>query len=164
MKLLFVLLFLGLGLNVGIAQQWNGIEQASLGVSYDLPQAWYVGGHARQKACVCIGAAVNSSSEGALGMMVVVGEDTDADFLKQPIWNYEFVETDSPPKQIVLENILFQESISTWKQSPKEVVLRFVGQAPDNNRTYVLYFWGALEDIQQYSSAIERIVRSFQPL
>ncbi|MGH1338786.1 MAG: hypothetical protein ACRBFS_21910 [Aureispira sp.] len=163
MKPLFVLLFFWLWLNQGNSQHWNSIKQASLGITYDLPQAWYVGGHTNKKACDCVGASVNSSPEGALSMMVVVGKEAQDKLLKQAIWGYEFIPTTPAQKKIQLENITFERSISTWKQSPKEIVLRFVNQEPINGQTYILYFWGSFEAIQQYKEVIEKIMTSFKP-
>ncbi len=164
MKPLFVLLFFWLGLNQGNTQNWNTIQQASLGVAYDLPQAWYVGGHTHQKNCDCLGSAVNSSPEGALSMLLVVGESTDPAWLQQPVWGYEYISADPSTSTISLEQLSFEQSISTWKQSPREIVLRFVGIEPNSQRTYVLYFWGSLGAIQQYNETIERIMHSLELL
>lgn len=162
MKPLFVLLFFWLGLNQGNSQHWNGIEQASLGIAYDLPQGWYVGGHTDKKACDCMGASVNSSPEGALSMMIVVGKKEQDDLLEQAIWGYKFIPTAPSETIIPLENITFERSISTWEQSPKEIVLRFVSQKTVQRPQYILYFWGSLEAIQQYSEKIEHIMSSFK--
>lgn len=163
MKLLFVLLFLGIWLNQGNSQDWNNIQQTSLGITYDLPQAWYVGGLAPHKACDCVGATVNSSPEGAISMMIVVGKKQQKDLLEQPIWGYEFIPAKSASELIQLENMTFEKSTPTWKQSPKEIVLCFITKNHTSKQTYVLFFWGKLESIQHYGTAIERIVASFKP-
>lgn len=163
MKPFFVLLFFWVWLNQANSQYWNSIQQTSLGVVYDLPQAWYVGGHHDQKACDCLGVAVNSSPEGAVSMLVVVGQAEQKNLLDQAIWGYEFVPVETHQGLVELENMIFEKSISVWKQSPKEMVLRFVGTQKDNAQTYVLYFWGDFDAVTEYSASIERILRSFKP-
>lgn len=164
MKPLFVLLFFCCLLNQGNSQHWNTIKQVSLGVAYDLPQAWYVGGHTPNKACNCQGATVNSSPEGALSMMVVVGQQQQENLLAEPVWGYEFMPVEGVGELIKVEHLTFERKISTWKQSPDEIVLSFVGKASPEHPTYILYFWGSLEAIQQYKETIEKIMTSFQPL
>lgn len=164
MKLFFVLLFFCCSLNPGNSQHWNTIQQVSLGVAYDLPQAWYVGGHTTQKACNCQGATVNSSPEGALSMMIVVGKEQQENLIAEPIWGYEWKPVEEAGELIIVEHLTFERKISTWKQSPKEIVLSFVGKPSAEKPTYILYFWGSLEAIQQYKETIEQIMTSFQPL
>jgi hypothetical protein len=164
MQFFFVLLFLITLPDQISGQHWNTIKQTSLGVTYDLPQAWYVGGYTNKK-CECVGSMVNSSPEGALSMMIVVGKEQQENLTNQTVWGYDFNPAQTAPESIQLEALNFEKSISTWQQSPKEIVLRFVGQPKTAyKQTYILYFWGSLEAIQQYREEIEKITYSFRPL
>lgn len=164
MQFFFVLLFLITIPDQISGQHWNNIKQTSLGVTYHLPQAWYVGGYTNKK-CDCIGSMVNSSPEGALSMMIVVGQEQQERLTEQTVWGYNFNPVATAPDSIQLETLNFEKSISTWQQSPKEIVLRFVGKSKtENNQIYILYFWGSLDAIQQYREEIEKIIYSFHPL
>lgn len=164
MQFFFVLLFLITIPDQISGQHWNTIKQTSLGVTYNLPQAWYVGGYTNKK-CDCVGSMVNSSPEGALSMMIVVGTEEQKNLREQTVWGYDFNPVKTPPESVQLDTLNFEKSISTWQQSPKEIVLRFVGQFKSKtNQTYILYFWGSLDAIQQYSEEIEKITYSFRPL
>ncbi|MFK7797270.1 MAG: hypothetical protein AB8E82_07425 [Aureispira sp.] len=164
MQFFFVLLFLITVPDQISGQHWNKIKQTSLGVTYNLPQAWYVGGYTNKK-CDCVGSMVNSSPEGALSMMIVVGQEQQEDLANQTVWGYDFNPVKTAPDSIQLEALNFEKSISTWQQSPKEIVLRFVGQSKTaHTQTYILYFWGSFEAIQQYREEIEKITYSFRPL
>lgn len=138
------------------SDRWNTLEQEFLGLTYQLPQSWYVGGHAPKKACACQAATVNTSPDGHLSMIIAKG---DAATLEQhAIWSYHLVPITTPRGFFEQEHFAFTESISRWEEAPDEVVWRYTA------KDFVVYFWGSPQTLQKERLRLEHILQSLKPL
>ncbi len=144
------------------AQQWKLLEQASLGLRYELPREWYVGGVLDARACHCTSGTVNSSYKGSLNMVVFSSAEYEVDsLLRQPVWGYHYV--DAPAVQtLATENYEFSQSVSRWREDSTLQVIRL--HTMRGNKRLVVYFWGEAAEVERQASTIERIVRSVSPL
>ncbi len=141
------------------SDHWNTLKQEFLGLQYQLPQSWYVGGHAPKKACACQAATVNTSPDGHLSMVIAKGESATL----EAVWNYHFVPVAAPRGFFDQDHFAFTESISKWVEAPDEVVWRY--SAPANPDAHlVVYFWGPPELLEQHRPQLEHILHSIQPL
>lgn len=140
---------------------WNTLEQEFLGLTYQLPQSWYVGGHAPPKACACQAATVNTAPDGTLSMIIAKGDATTLE--QQSVWNYHFVPVVAPRGFFEQDYLAFTESISHWKEAPNEEVWRYSALTPTGERL-IIYFWGAPQVLQQQRSHLEYILQSIHPL
>ena len=145
----------------GQATEWNTLQQEFLGLTYLLPQSWYVGGHAPPKACACAAATVNTTPDGQLSIIIAHGEAATLE--QASVWGYHFVPVVAPRGFFEQDHFAFTESVSTWAEAPEEEVWRYSGLAPSGKR-YVVYIWGTPKVVQQYRPDWEHILRSIRPL
>lgn len=163
MKQLLLLLFLFIGSLHSHAQSWNKLQQKALGLQYQLPQGWYVGGYKQGKTCNCSGATINSSTDNNLSMVIFRGSDQGIQQLKAlPVWGYNFVAGSQQPNAISTEYLSFEQEASTWKEASDLMVLRFSTQTQQG--AYVIYFWGSLDKVTTSKSVIEQILNSMEVL
>lgn len=138
------------------SDHWNTLEQEFLGLTYQLPQSWYVGGHAPKHACTCKAATVNTAPDGSLSMIIAKGDAATLE--PQGLWNYHFVPVAAPRGFFEQAHFAFTESVSRWEEAPDEVVWRYA------TNDLVVYFWGAPQTLQQERSKLEHILQSIQPI
>lgn len=144
----------------GQAPKWNTLQQEFLGLTYDLPQSWYVGGHAPAKACACQVATVNTTPDGAFSMVIAKGDDQVE---RQAVWNYHFAPVAAPRGFFEQDYFAFTESVSTWEEEPGQQVWRYTTILPSGER-YVVYFWGTPDIVQEHRDTWEHILTSIRPL
>ncbi|MFT5647762.1 MAG: hypothetical protein ACI976_002456 [Aureispira sp.] len=160
MKYLFVFLFFVLFMSVTSAQNWRELIQAPIGLKYDVPQGWYVGGYMHGKTCDCNGATINSSKDQTINM--VIFKDTIAldSLKKQIVWDYSFAPFTLNTERFQTDFFTFKKSISTWNEDRRAIVFRF--SMSHNGSQYLIYFWGYLEDLTRNAKNIEIILKSIQ--
>jgi len=144
------------------AQQWKRLEQAPLGVQYEIPREWYVAGVLDARACHCAGGTLNTSYKGNVNMVVFVSDEYELDsLLRQSVWGYHYV--DAPTIQtLATEAYQFAQSVSRWREDGSLQVIRL--HTVRGSKRLVLYFWGDGQELERQNGVIERIVRSFSPL
>lgn len=143
-------------------QQWKTLEQMPLGLRYEVPREWYVGGIMDAKKCHCSSGTLNSSFRDHINMVVFASDKFSLDSLKrQSVWGYSFVET-LPKQEIPTKIFLFEQTVSRWREDNELNVIRLT--ATYQGVHYLLYFWGESEMLLRQNPVIERIIQSINPM
>lgn len=160
MKYLFVLLFFVFFLSVTSAQNWKELNQAPIGLKYDVPKGWFIGGYMHGKTCDCYGATINSSKDQTINMVIFTDTIPLDRLQKQVVWDYNFAAFSGRTETVQTDFFTFEKTMSTWVEDKRATVFRF--SMSTNGAQYVIYFWGYLEDVTKNATNIETILKSIQ--
>ncbi len=165
MKYLFALLFFVFWSFCLNAQNWKELSQAPINLKYKIPKGWYVGGFTHGKACICTGGTINTAKDRSINMVIFSSNEghVDMDSLKnQKIWGYSFAPPAVEGEALKTNNFEFEKTLSTWNEDKQSTVLRFATSREEF--TYLVYFWGAFNDITDNSELIEFILNSIETM
>jgi hypothetical protein len=147
-------------MSVTSAQNWKELNQAPIGLKYNIPQGWYVGGYIHGKACDCYGATINSSKDQTINMVIFTDTIALDSLKKQNVWDYSFAPFTLNTEEVQTDFFTFEKSMSTWVEDKEAIVFRF--SMSHNEIQYLIYFWGYLEDVTRNTNTIEIILKSIQ--
>jgi hypothetical protein len=142
------------------AQNWKELNQAPIGLKYNIPQGWFVSGYIYGKSCNCNSATINLSKDQTINMAIFT-DTIDLDSLKrQKVWDYSFAPFTLDTEELQTDYFTFERAMSTWVEDKKATVLRFSMSYKESQ--YLIYFWGDLKDITKNAKVIELILKSIQ--
>ncbi len=157
--LIFVLIFVLLPALQ--AQQWKRLSQSPLGLSYEVPRNWFVGGILDEKQCNCESGTLNSSLKDQTNMVIFASNTLSlAEMKLQDLEGYHFVETEFK-EQIETDFFIFEKQISRWKEDKTLQVMRLA--TTRENRNYLIYFWGEPAAMLAQKDNLTRIIHSIRP-
>jgi hypothetical protein len=168
---------------------WRAVEQAPLGIGYELPRIWYMAGFMSGKACGgCEQGTLNSDSKTGINMVIFKSQDLEK-LKKQTVWGYTFLspshptatsmaspemgdipepsetpkttpETLHPNRDFFGLGEAFAQTVSVWKEDKNLQVIRIICQQADDY--FLIYFWAPPAVIQSEMPVLERITKSFR--
>lgn len=169
---------------------WRAVEQAPLGIGYELPRIWYMAGYMSGKACGgCEQGTLNSDSKTGVNMVIFKSQDLEK-LKKLPVWGYTFLspsnaatasvllpemgdvpnpsetthpntaETLNPNRDFFGLGDAFAQTVSVWKEDKNQQVIRIICQQAD--AYFLIYFWAPASVIQSEMPVLERITKSFR--
>lgn len=144
------------------AQTWMALEQSPLNLRYEIPYNWYVGGYMTSRSCNCTSGTINTAPSRDLNMVIFFSDDFDVDSLKkQDVWGYRFA---APSVIDTLETPHFAYNVehSRWENDADIMVIRLSTQV--NGKSYVIYFWGSDDVLNNMDETIMHIVNSISPI
>jgi hypothetical protein len=144
-----------------IAQSWKRLSQSPLGLSYEVPRNWFVGGIMDENKCNCESGTLNSSLKDQTNMVIFAAKEISLDSLKrQTLEGYHFLETDFLAR-IKTDFFDFEQHTSYWKEDNTLQVIRLT--TTQENRHYLIYFWGERNALLNQKENINRIINSIRP-
>jgi len=156
---LFILIFALL--SASQAQQWKRLNQSPLGLSYEVPRNWFVGGILDEKQCNCESGTLNSSMKDQTNMVIFASNTLSLEEMKlQDLESYHFVEVEAA-ERIKTEFFEFEKHVSRWKEDETLQVIRLTTTL--ENRQYLIYFWGEPAALLAQKENLERIIYSIRP-
>ncbi len=144
------------------AQQWKRLSQSPLGLSYEVPRNWFVGGVLDEKQCNCESGTLNSSMKDQTNMVVFASRTLSlAEMQAQNLEGYHFLEAPNSSQQLKTEFFEFEKQSSRWREDATLQVVRL--SATREGRHYLIYFWGEAAALLAQKENLTRIISSIRP-
>jgi len=136
---------------------WEQIEQATIGLTYQIPNNWYLMSFVQDKIGDCEGGTLNTSPDGTINMVILYDEAAALSRLRKvTIWENFTLKMANVQDIIQTKDFFFQKTISTWEEDNEALVHQYIGVSAE--RAYVIYFWGNRDAMDNNMDVINRII------